>query len=92
MNRKISWISVPLCTLFCLQVLIGFAEACVGCRVPGDTLGDPTKNVQAGIAFSWSVLFLLTVIFFTVSGLAMYIVRACRRADEAAVRIPDRRK
>jgi heme/copper-type cytochrome/quinol oxidase subunit 2 len=62
-------------------VLAGEALACVGCRTTGETLGDPQKIIQAGIAFSWSVLFMLVVVFTAVSGLVVFLVRTCRAVD-----------
>lgn len=55
--------------------------ACVGCRTPGESLGDPAKTIQAGIAMSWSVLFLLATVFGVLTLLGFLLVRACRLAD-----------
>ncbi len=59
---------------------VGLAEACVGCRTPGESLSDPTKTIQAGLAFSWSVLFMLGAMFAAVGILIGTIIRACRQA------------
>lgn len=57
------------------------AGACVGCRTEGETLGDPQQIVQAGLAFSWSVLFMLAVVFTLIFGLVWFLVNTCRAAD-----------
>jgi hypothetical protein len=57
------------------------AAACVGCRAPGDTLGNPEKTIQAGLAFSWSVLFMLLVVMSAISGLVWFMVRTCHAVD-----------
>jgi hypothetical protein len=43
-------------------------------------LSDPSKTVQAGLAFSWSVLFMLGAVATGVGLLVGVIVRACRQA------------
>jgi hypothetical protein len=57
------------------------AFACVGCRTPGEGMGNQERTLQAGLAFSWSVLFMLTVVFSVLSSLIVLVVRACRVAD-----------
>lgn len=72
---KISWLAI-----FCWILSVGLVEACVGCRTPGESLSDPSKTVQAGLAFSWSVLFMLGAVATGVGLLVGVIVRACRQA------------
>ena len=57
--------------------------ACVGCREPGtETLVSESSTVLAGVAFSWSVLFMLGFVFLIVGGLAAYIGVTCRRLQD----------
>ena len=56
------------------------AQACVGCREPGtDTAARESQTVMAGLAFSWSVLFMLGFVLLMVSGMSFYIWQTCRR-------------
>jgi hypothetical protein len=55
---------------------------CVGCRAPGDSIGDdPTLMIQAGLGFSWSVLFLLAVVLSLAGGLVVFVARTVRDLD-----------
>jgi hypothetical protein len=72
---KVSWL-----VMLGWILSISLVEACVGCRTPGESLGDPTKTVQAGLAFSWSVLFMLGAVATGVGLLVGVIVRGCRQA------------
>lgn len=58
--------------------------ACVGCRADGAMVEEQT--VQAGIGFSWSVIFLLIFVFSMLSSLTWYIVRSCQRLDRIHAR------
>lgn len=56
------------------------AQACVGCREPGsDTVVRESQTVMAGLAFSWSVLFMLGFVLLMVGGMSFYIWQTCRR-------------
>jgi len=56
------------------------AQACVGCREPGaDTVIRESQTVMAGLAFSWSVLFMLGFVLLMVGGMSFYIWQTCRR-------------
>lgn len=56
------------------------AQACVGCREPGsDTVARESQTVMAGLAFSWSVLFMLGFVLLMVGGMSFYIWQTCRR-------------
>ncbi len=59
------------------------AQACVGCREPGAlTLAQESPTVLAGVAFSWSVLFMLAFVMLIVVGMSAYIWNTCRRLDQ----------
>lgn len=56
------------------------AQACVGCREPGaDTVARESQTVMAGLAFSWSVLFMLGFVLLMMGGMSFYIWQTCRR-------------
>jgi len=58
-------------------------QACVGCREPGTlTLEHEAPTVLAGMAFSWSVLFMLGFVMAIVLGMSLYIWRTCRQLDQ----------
>lgn len=58
-------------------------QACVGCREPGTlTLEHESSTVLAGMAFSWSVLFMLGFVMMIVFGMSFYIWRTCRQLDQ----------
>lgn len=58
-------------------------QACVGCREPGTlTLEHETPTVLAGMAFSWSVLFMLGFVLAIVFGMSFFIWRTCRQLDQ----------
>ncbi len=61
---------------------VSSAQACVGCREPGsETMNHEAPTVMAGIAFSWSVLFMLIFALTVVGGMSAYIWRTCQRID-----------
>jgi hypothetical protein len=71
-------------TIFLTALLFAVADAaaCVGCREPGqDTLAKESPTVMAGIAFSWSVLFMLVFALLIVGGMSFYIGKTCRRIE-----------
>jgi len=54
-------------------------SACVGCRT---ATADANQSViQAGFAFSLSVLFMLCVVFVIIGTMGAFIVRTCRRLE-----------
>lgn len=83
-----AWWVGAVFVLFALS--LGTSEACVGCRTPGESLGDPQKTIQAGIAFSWSVLFLLAVVFAVLAGLTAWMAKTCREAQTRHQLVPVR--
>jgi hypothetical protein len=67
--------------IFCLLVQMPTVLACVGCREPGVGNIDEPQTVLAGIALSWGVLCMLTVVFAVVGTMVIYITRTCQRLD-----------
>ncbi len=65
--------------ILCLAVTTGAALACAGCREPGENVEAAT--IQAGIGFSWGVLFMLAVVFSIITALTAYLWQAIRAAD-----------
>ncbi|HRJ70860.1 MAG TPA: hypothetical protein PLS03_01475 [Terrimicrobiaceae bacterium] len=58
------------------------ASACVGCREPGaETVAKESPTVMAGVAFSWSVLFMLCFVLLLVAGMSLFIGQTCRRIE-----------
>lgn len=53
--------------------------ACTGCREPGEDVESST--VMAGMAFSWTVLFMLAVVFSMFGGLGTYMWRTIKAVD-----------
>lgn len=54
------------------------ALACVGCREPGaGTIAHEPQTVASGVAFSWSVLFMLVVVLSIIAGMTLFIWRSC---------------
>jgi hypothetical protein len=58
------------------------ALACVGCRAPGTSGPDEPQTITAGIALSWGVIGMLTVVFLLVTGLILYIAKTCQQLDK----------
>lgn len=72
---------------YLLLVAAPSAMACVGCREPGkETIEHEPQTVLAGIAFSWSVLFMLGFAFAVVMGMSAYIWRTCQRIERERAR------
>lgn len=68
--------------LTALLFTLGNAAACVGCREPGaEVMAKESPTVMAGIAFSWSVLFMLGFAILIVLGMSLYIGQTCRRIE-----------
>lgn len=62
---------------------IGSVSACVGCRLATDEVARVEPGtVTAGIAFSWSVLFMLFVVGAVITFLVTYISRVVARLDQ----------
>ncbi len=58
------------------------AVACVGCRVNGEGVQQTEQStVTAGIAFSWSVLFMLFVVSVLLTFMVSYITRMVSELD-----------
>jgi hypothetical protein len=81
---------VPALVLAALFSAADCVMACVGCREPGsETIAKESPTVLAGWAFSWSVLFMLLVVFLVIGGLSFYIWLTCRRLERESVqRVP----
>lgn len=63
------------------------AQACVGCREPGsETINHESPTVMAGVAFSWSVLFMLVFAFLVVGAMGAYIWHTCQRIERERAR------
>lgn len=80
--------------ILALAALLWAAEqgmACVGCREPGsETIAKESPTVLAGLAFSWSVLFMLCFVLLIVGWMSLFIWQTCRRLDrKEALRVSD---
>ena len=55
--------------------------ACEGCKEPSNVAGD---SGVAGISasFSWSVVFMLAVLAFLLTGMVLMMVRSCKQLAE----------
>ena len=84
--RKLTFPALALAAFFSAAECL---MACVGCREPGsETISKESPTVLAGWAFSWSVLFMLVLVFAIVAGMSLYIWQTCRRLErEAALRV-----
>ena len=93
-------ISFPMTRfLYRLSLLMSFvllapcfplAFGCEGCKLAASSGVKETQTVQAGIALSWSVLFLLAVVFLLLGILGLAIRNACLEAEQVhqASRLP----
>ncbi len=81
----------PILVLAALVWAADRGMACVGCREPGsETIAKESPTVLAGLAFSWSVLFMLCFVLLIVGGMSLYIWQTCRRLDrKAALQVSD---
>ena|GEM_PF-2567455 len=59
------------------------AFGCEGCKLAASSGVKETQTVQAGMALSWSVLFLLSVVFLLLGILVLAIRSACFEAEKA---------
>jgi hypothetical protein len=67
--------------------LLSNAQACVGCREPGsETINHESPTVLAGVAFSWSVLFMLAFALLVVGLMGAYIWHTCQRIERERAR------
>lgn len=82
---KIGSLWTLLVTLFLLSAPSVYA--CVGCRTPGEKTEDLT--VRAGIALSWSVLFMLATVGTVLGFLGWYMAKHCRQLNAEHARILD---
>jgi hypothetical protein len=57
------------------------AVACVGCRETGLNGTEEPQTITAGIALSWGVVGMLSVVLLIITGLTYYIADTCRRLD-----------
>ena len=73
----------PFTALLAVFFLVRLPEtfACVGCRAPGTSGPDEPQTITAGIALSWGVIGMLSVVFLIITGLVYYIVDTCRKLD-----------
>ena len=81
-ERGGSWTRLVPASIFALLLSLADGQACVGCREAGtQTMATESPTVLAGIAFSWSVLFMLACAFAVVGSLGGYIWKRCRQLD-----------
>ena len=59
------------------------AHACEGCKMASVGGFKEMQTIQAGVALSWSVLFLLAVVFLLLGILGWAIRAACLQAEQA---------
>jgi len=66
-----------------MAAAVNSAFACVGCRVTSEEMAriEPS-TVTAGVAFSWSVLFMLFIVGAILTFLVTYISRVVSRLDQ----------
>lgn len=82
MTKSYQCLKITLCAAAAfLAAGVPSLLACNGCRNPGEAMGEEPGTVMAGIAFSWSIMFMLVVVMLVVAGLTVYIARTCRRVD-----------
>ncbi len=67
---------------------VGSLQACPGCRTTGEIvkLAEP-DTVQASLAMSWGVLFLLAVVGGALSCLGVLIANTIKRLDNERARL-----
>jgi hypothetical protein len=55
--------------------------ACEGCKEPANVAGD---SGVAGISasFSWSVLFMIGMVAFLLTGMVLMMIRSCKQLEE----------
>ncbi len=70
--------------LLVLSVLVPLPTfACEGCKMAGTKGLTEPQTVMAGMAFSWSVLFMLTAVFLLLGVFAWLMRSACLQAEAA---------
>jgi|GEM_PF-894697 Mg2+/Co2+ transporter CorB len=69
--------------ILAMAAAVNSAFACVGCRVTSEEMAriEPS-TVTAGVAFSWSVLFMLFVVGGILTFLVTYISRVVAQLDQ----------
>lgn len=78
-RRLRSWMFVVAVALL---APVSGANACVGCRQVGEGVAKvEPETIQAGIALSWSVLFLLAVVFGVLTFFGFYVARTIARIE-----------
>ncbi len=60
--------------------------ACDGCKEPASVTGDSGVG-GIGASFSWSVLFMIGMLAFLMSGMVFMMVRSCRQLAAQRQRI-----
>ena len=68
---------------FLLGLGPSLATACEGCKMAVVKGMSEPQTVMAGMALSWSVLFMLAVVFLLLAVLVWFIRSACLQADTA---------
>ncbi|MFI0347986.1 MAG: hypothetical protein ACH346_04330 [Chthoniobacterales bacterium] len=59
------------------------AKACEGCKMGAvNGLIEP-QTMMAGVALSWSVLFMLAVVFALLTGFIWFAYKTCKKIDQA---------
>jgi len=71
------------CSLFFIFVSPFQALACEGCKMAASKGMSEPQTIMAGLAFSWSVLFMLAVVFLLLGIFAWAMRAACLQADAA---------
>jgi hypothetical protein len=61
--------------------------ACDGCKEPSDVTGASGAG-GIGASFSWSVLFMIGMLAFLLSGMVLMMVRSCKQLAAQRSRIP----
>jgi hypothetical protein len=60
--------------------------ACEGCKEPSNVAGDSgVGGISA--SFSWSVVFMLGMLAFLLSGMLLMMIRSCRQLAEQRHRV-----
>jgi hypothetical protein len=70
--------------LFCITALAPWqAFGCEGCKMAASKGISEPQTVMAGMAFSWSVLFMLGIFFLLLAIFGWIVYRASSEADAA---------
>jgi len=60
--------------------------ACEGCKEPSNVIGASGVG-GIGASFSWSVLFMIGMLAFLMSGVVLMMVRSCRQLADQRQRV-----